>query len=329
MIYSAILLLVLNNLLVAQELPGYIQYMLNKYVVNPAVAGSNGYTSVNLTVHDQNVGMAGSPMTYALCGQTRLLSNSPILKSREIRRDPKTASRRGRVGVGIYIYNDKFGATTKTGMQLTYAYHINLENESQLSMGMSLAGFQYKIDGSLLSAQDQSDLMLNGGATQSFFIPDANFGTYYTTGDYYAGVSIMQLFGGQFKKGVDKLITIDLYRHYYLLGGYHLRLNNEFNVEPSMLLKWSRMGAQWDLSSKVYYRENYWMGLSYRTKTSMAAMFGVRVDKFYFGYAFEASFGSIMTYSSGSHEVMIGYRIGENNIRRFRWLRKDIRSFDQ
>ncbi len=32
-----------------QQLPIYSQYLYNKFLINPAVAGSEGFTSVNLT----------------------------------------------------------------------------------------------------------------------------------------------------------------------------------------------------------------------------------------------------------------------------------------
>jgi hypothetical protein len=36
----------------AQQVPLYSQYMLNGFLINPAVAGSEGYTAVNLTARE-------------------------------------------------------------------------------------------------------------------------------------------------------------------------------------------------------------------------------------------------------------------------------------
>lgn len=33
----------------AQQVPLYSQYMMNGFLLNPAVAGSEGYTAINLT----------------------------------------------------------------------------------------------------------------------------------------------------------------------------------------------------------------------------------------------------------------------------------------
>ena len=36
----------------SQQVPLYSQYMLNGFLLNPAVAGSEGYTAVNLTARE-------------------------------------------------------------------------------------------------------------------------------------------------------------------------------------------------------------------------------------------------------------------------------------
>ena len=76
-----------------------------------------------------------------------------------------------------------------------------------------------------------------------------------------------------------------------------------------------------DLSFNFYFIENYWAGLTYRTPSTMVLMGGVRVDKFYFGYAFDFSFNSIMSHSYGSHEFMIALKLGES-VRQFKWLQR-------
>jgi hypothetical protein len=53
-------------------------------------------------------------------------------------------------------------------------------------------------------------------------------------------------------------------------------------------------------------------------------MAGLSIQEFYLGYAYDASLGAIQTYGGSSHEIIVGMRIGENNTRRFRWLRPDV-----
>ena len=64
----------------AQQLPVYSQYIFNKYLINPAVAGADGYTSINLTTRQQWAGYKGAPQTYSLSAQGRLLKQKYLIK---------------------------------------------------------------------------------------------------------------------------------------------------------------------------------------------------------------------------------------------------------
>ena len=70
----------------AQQLPVYSQYMMNGFLLNPAIAGSDGYTSINLTAREQWLGLDNAPNTQAISFQTRLLRNSFISKSKPVRK---------------------------------------------------------------------------------------------------------------------------------------------------------------------------------------------------------------------------------------------------
>jgi len=129
----------------SQQMPLYSQYMLNGFLLNPAVAGSEGYTAVNLTAREQWVGFPEGPGTYALSFQTRVLKKSYISRQASVRRRQRMGSRSGNVGLGGYIFNHRNGAVERIGIKGTYAYHIRLA-ESQLSFGLSVVAYQYRLD---------------------------------------------------------------------------------------------------------------------------------------------------------------------------------------
>ena len=78
---------------------------------------------------------------------------------------------------------------------------------------------------------------------------------------------------------------------------------------------------QIDFNARVFYKNDYWAGLSYRTSDAMVIMAGVKVSQYYFGYAFDYSLSNIRKYSFGSHEFMIAVKLGDN-ARRYRWLNR-------
>ena len=63
-----------------QQLPIYSQYLFNRFLINPAVAGSDGYTSLNLTAREQWVGYDGAPRTFSFSAQTRIIKKGYKLK---------------------------------------------------------------------------------------------------------------------------------------------------------------------------------------------------------------------------------------------------------
>jgi type IX secretion system PorP/SprF family membrane protein len=299
-----------------QQLPVYSQYVMNKFLINPAVAGSEGYTAFNLTSRKQWLGIKDAPLTFAASGQTRLKKSSSSGRSRR----SSWGSAAGRVGLGGYIFNDRHGLVSRSGLQLTYAYHIPFES-SQLSFGLSGTFWQFRLDRASARLFNPDDELFNS-MDNSLFIPDANLGIYYSDEQFFAGLSADQLFQSTFKFGGKGYDQYKLIRHFYLMGGYSFMVSDDLAVEPTVLLKTTQQWTlQMDLSVNFYFIENYWAGLSYRTPSTMVLMGGVRVDKFYFGYAFDFSFNSIMSHSYGSHEFMIALKLGEST-RKFKWLER-------
>lgn len=306
----------------SQQLPLYTQYMNNGFLINPAMAGYDGYTSFNLTARRQWAGFENAPLNYSFSGQTRLLRQSYQIKTRRIRKNKFKQSTKGRVGIGGYVFNDINGLVSRTGGQFSYAYHIYMY-QSQLSFGLGGQMYQYKIDRDKLTFYNEGDPLIQSDLKTVAFIPDANFGVYWTSPEWFIGFSANQLFQSVLKLGSGDLGNLKMYRHYYLMGGYRfINQASGFDFEPSFLLKTTEQFLpQGDISFKAYYKTDYWVGLSYRTNGSIAGMFGIRSDKLYIGYAYDYSLSSIRKYSFGSHEVLLSVKFG-SNARRFRWLNR-------
>jgi len=305
----------------AQQLPLYTQYFMNRFLVNPALAGSDGYTSVNLTAREQWIGVPNSPSTQALSFQTRLLKRSYISKSTSVRKRMRHPSRGGRVGLGGYLFNDRNGIIRRNGFQMTYAYHIPMRT-SQLSFGLSLNAFQFKIDPDDIFVLDNSDLYLQN-YDMVVFIPDANFGVYYMTRDYYVGFSAMQLFNSTIKLGKNGNNGYQLMRHYYIIGGYRFDLSYDLSLRPTIIMKTfdNFRTFQTTITATLYYKNNYWAGLSYRTNDAISILGGIKYQNYYFGYSFDYTMNKLQRFSFGSHEFMFAAKFGDN-ARRYRWLNR-------
>ena len=304
----------------SQQVPLYSQYMLNGFLLNPAVAGSEGYTAVNLTAREQWIGMKHAPGTYALSFQTRILKKSYISRGSSVRKRKSSGARGGKVGLGGYIFTDRNGAVERTGFKGTYAYHINFRY-SQLSFGLSIVAYQFRLNEDLIHLADPGDELWLG-AHKAVLIPDADFGVYYAARNYWAGFSVDQLFESILKIGDSGYDRYVMERNYYLIGGYDFDLNRDFTFSPSTLLKYAENGKfQADVSGKFYFQQTYWGGVTYRTGQAIIVMAGVSVDKFIFGYAFDIGLNSIMKHTYGTHEFTFIAKFGDN-ARRYKWLQR-------
>src|SRR3569833_2941629 len=131
----------------AQQRPQYTQYILNNYIINPALSGIENYTDVKLSSRDQWVGLNGAPRTMYLT------IHAPIGK-----KDYKTSATSFQVpgenprgskywenytasephhGVGLSIVNDVTGLYNRFSANLSYAYHIGLSPRTNMSAGLA------------------------------------------------------------------------------------------------------------------------------------------------------------------------------------------------
>ncbi len=276
----------------SQQLPLYSQFMMNPFLLNPAVAGSVDNLPVILTVRRQWVGIDDGPTTQALSGHYLFEFYN--------------------VGVGGYLFNDKFGAMNRTGIQACGSYHINLRSiESKLALGLAFKAFQFKFDQTNFKPIDDSDPLLTYG-TVNKFVPDADFGAYLYNDKYFAGLSATQLIEFKIDFGDSTVEKNAIIRHYYLTGGYNYSLNEEIEIVPSLLLK-GTMQTPWqvDVNVKGVYQKNYWLGVSYRSSKDLMVMIGVKYKRYYLGYAFDYSLSTLRKYTNGSHEFIIGMNVTE------------------
>jgi type IX secretion system PorP/SprF family membrane protein len=266
--------------------------MFNPFVINPAVAGTNNYYQIRLNSRFQWSGITDAPITNCLSAY-----------------GPNGGKNKD-MGYGGYVISDVTGPTSRTGFYGSYAYNIAVNNEIRLSMGLSLGLLQYKIDGSKITASDNSGLdpVLQGGVS-SQLVPDASVGLYLYASNFQVGFSALQLLNNKLKiydtkTGLSKLTT-----NFYLTGGYKYFIDRDWAIEPTAIIKGaSPVPLQIDLSAKVVYQSLVWGALAFRSADAVSILIGYAYQKkIYIGYSYDLGISSIGRYQSGSHEIMINY----------------------
>jgi type IX secretion system PorP/SprF family membrane protein len=280
------------NIAKAQQLPLYSQYMLNDFFLNPAIAGSKDYTPIVLSIHKQWVGINDSPSTQTISGHTMLGNNN--------------------IGIGGIIFNDNFGPESHTGVQAIYSYHFHINRRNKISLGLAAVAFQYKMDQRFFQLTEEQDPSITYNIEKTI-VPDANFGVYAYGRKYWAGITASHLFESKLKinRNIDENTMV---RHYFAMGGYKFEFPSspQFEIEPSMLMKMTEVTPpQFDVNLKLYYDRDYWFGISIRPGDSFVTCIGMKVNQYYFGYAYDFTFSDLSYYTIGSQEFVFGMNIGE------------------
>ena len=285
----------------AQQLPHYSLYMFNDAVINPAVCGTKGYDRIHLSSTSQWAGFEGAPKTQFLS---------------------YTKGQGERMGLGAVVFNDITGPISRTGLQLSYAYNINVSPTYKLSFGLSGNMFQYIFDGDKAVLHDNTFDPAAPGGIEKAIVQDATFGTYLYNGKYYIGISLPQLIQSKIKLESDKNT---LSRHYFITSGYHFNANEKLEIEPSIMLKSTDASPlQYDINLRGVYDKQLWGGLSYRGQDALVIMVGMDYNNYSFGYSFDRTLSDINTYTIGSHAFMVGYSFGHKTIEKPKKISQDL-----
>jgi len=316
----------------AQQRPHYTQYILNNYILNPAVTGIENYTDVKLSARDQWVGLNGAPETFYFTIQGPI--GKKDYRTTATSYDIPGENPRGKAywesytaaaphhGLGMMVINDRTGSFNRFTADVTYAYHIGLNATTNLAGGFAAGISKIGLDRSktdFSGTGDPNDPA--AGASNIGYInkikPDIAAGLWLYSRDYFMGFSVQQVVPQKFSFADDAIVpaTGRLIPHFFLTGGYRFLLTDDINATPSLMLKYiqgsSKTNFQIETNLKLQYRDLLWVGGSYRYQDGYAAMLGVNVSNtFNVGYAYDFTTTNLNTVSRGTHEIVLGFLLG-------------------
>jgi len=144
-------------------------------------------------------------------------------------------------------------------------------------------------------------------------VPDASFGVNVYTDRGFIGFSFNHLFHNRLNTEIFSSNSPSfgyLKNHLFVSTGYRFDLNSSLEIEPSMLLKIvNPLPAQLDITARFIYQKEVWLGLQYRIQDAFVVTVGYEYKRrIQIGYSYDFTMSNIKKYSTGSHEVMLGYR---------------------
>jgi type IX secretion system PorP/SprF family membrane protein len=278
----------------AQQDAQYSQFFLNKLTYNPAYAGSEDKICAMGLYRSQWLGFGNN--TLGLSPVTFLANiHAPIGQS---------------FGVGLNVTSDQLGFEQSINPILSVSYKYRFKNQSVLAAGLGGGIMQKSLAGSKLKPLESGDGSIPS-TDVSGIAPDFNFGLYYTMpslwrfDNVYAGLSATHLTQGDVAyaniKNPMKMHT------YFMLGGSY-SLTPAFALEPNILIKTDLAKTSADVNAMLMYNDKIRGGLTYRAADAFVVLVGYKfTPNLQIGYSYDITTSKIISYSSGSHEIVLKY----------------------
>lgn len=289
----------------AQQVEEFSLLRENAFVLNPALAGQNGWIHGTATFRKQFTRIEQSPYTA-------LLAIDGQIKDKNL-------------GIGGYIIQDVTGPTGKTSGTVSLAYSIPLYKNKYtprmsngqanhvLSIGASVSVVQYRLQADKLLLDNPGDPELYTTRGSRIF-PDASFGIYYKYKEnFYAGVSTPQIMGLNINyRGMDGAAKIKKVQHLnILLGGKFEWARGNFSIDPVASFRWVK-GAppQGDAGLRFNMYKIFFVGANYRSLNYAIFEGGFAVkDIFFFAYAYDLNCSRYRKDLGSTHEITLSFKV--------------------
>ena len=274
----------------AQQIFEISQYMQHSFLYNPAAAGAADEPSIGAIYRSQWSGIDGGPKTVLLFGDKYF--------------------EKDKVGVGVTLYNDVTGPTSRAGGQIALSYSIDFQNGKRLMFGLAGRALQFSVDKSKLELYQAQDPILTSSSNK--FVGDADAGIYYKSPTLNVGFCGDQLIQSKLNLIDGSKTPGQLYSHYYLNADYHIKVDEDNVLIPNVLFQYLPNAPMEFLGGmRLEYADLLWIGFSYHSQQSFTAFAGFKVDHtLAIGYAYELYNTPISLFDGGggaSNELMLKY----------------------
>lgn len=308
----------------SQQKPQYTQYIFNQYLLNPALSGIENYLDFKGGYRKQWAGVSDAPQTsfvsanWAL-GDHQLWSNAltafPEETGNPMDRNymQNYMSSPSHHGMGVTAVLDKTGPLKRLDANVTYAYHLQLSNNFNLSAGVAAGISSISLDINALNFDTPYDPALSRALVNQIK-PDLSMGLWLYGARVFAGVSAQQILPQKLSFSADNRYNQGKeVPHFFVTAGYKFFVDDDVALIPSVMVKYVQPSpTSIDLNMKLAIKDKIWLGGSYRRNDSFSAMAGFNVGKMVnLTYAYDFTISDLNQVSNGSHEIVLGILLNQ------------------
>lgn len=273
----------------AQNVLSHRYYINNYSVINPSCVNLYTRTMVGIFSHHQWLGLKNYPYTQGIVA----------------------SGVQNETGWGIGILNNRWGTMGNLSLNLNYAYRAKLNSEWDLSTGISANVNQFTLNQTNYLPTDINDPALSYNKEKAI-LPNFNAGITLHNNLAHIGISIMNVLQNKYKLTINEDDLNKMVRFYALHGAYLFAINEEFGIQPSILImKNNYQKIFFDATATAIYDEKYSFGLSFTSVKEVSAIAGIKYQQFHFTYSFGFNMFLSSYVKSSFHEISVNYRFKE------------------
>lgn len=287
-IYITILVVLVSSFsLMAQKEIQLTQFGAARSIINPSLTAMNRYTEISVLAREQWSGFSKAPSTQFLSFEL------PLKK---------------RFGIGAAVLHDQLGFENNYDITANWAWYIPVGESRNISAGLGFNVLSKNLSGSELIYDDMTDP--NGVYTDvTRYSFNLNAGLGYSSEKFCIGISSRHLSG----TGINASEIFKPVRHYYLFSSYRFKVNENFLLQPSMLLKSNGQKLETNLTLSGELVNTLTLGVNFRVEESVALILGINLIKnLRISYAYDIINGPVSKVSPASHELMLSYKFRKN-----------------
>ncbi len=337
------LLLLLPLASQAQQRMRYTQYLLNSFLTNPAVTGVEPYWDLRAGVSQQWVGIAGAPRSVYFTGHKGLYTRSKATEESILNSLPAhgrgkalpttsllqsttpVASGEGpnfHMGVGAQLFSESSGPISYNGITGSVAAQMKLVGQLRMGVGASMEMLNYRLNPASIEMLNANDITLTQNRV-SLLLPTLNAGIVFYTPRFFVMGSTRQLMRTRITVNPANPAISGLETHFFFQAGMKLKLAENIALTPSVALRMiSPAPPSIDLSLQGAYKNQFFLGFSYRHTDALAFLAGFRFNQnFRLDYAYDYTTSSLTRVTSGSHSIVLSLCPGFVKVggRRYFW----------
>ncbi len=266
-------------------------FMYNKLMLNPAVAGSRGVTSLTAIYRRQWIGYDGAPVSKLISLDTPVLGKG--------------------IGFGLTVANQSEGIFDRWSGTMAYSYKVKMSEEIFVSFGIQGTIRYFGIDFSdpdfyTVDGQDPS-IVVNMDTDQY----KANFGAglYLTMKKMYLGVSLPNMLANEISFNTQNNTEVAKERpHAYFMGGGVFPVNRSIQIRPAVIAKYVKNAPfDYELNLSMIYENQIITGVSYRSNESVDIMAIYQMKKLAMGLSYDFTMSELSQQTVGSIEALVRF----------------------